>query len=235
MFTDRSAAAPARRAARQQAPTPYGFERDLAPRQDAAGKALPSAEQEAAVAAARQEGYDAGRAAGRREADAELAAATLRLALTAERMIADADAALAVLRQEAVAVAVTAAGRLAFHLVEREPLGEIEALLTDCLGPLHDVPHLSVRLREADADNLRQRIAPLAEKHRFAGRLTVIGEPRLGPGDCRIEWSGGSIVRDLAGAADILGAALQQRFPARPLAALAPPAGDGASPTGEES
>ncbi len=38
----------------------------------------------------------------------------------------------------------------------------------------------------------------LAREHGFEGRLVVLGEPDMPPGDARLEWADGGVVRERA-------------------------------------
>ena len=97
-----------------------------------------------------------------------------------------------------MSVASAIGRKLAGHLLAAEPVSGIEALITECLTSLGNVPHLVVRcapdLAEAVRDIAHARIAPSG----FTGRLVVMGDPELGPDDARIEWADGGIVRDRA-------------------------------------
>lgn len=214
MFTDRRATARAFEPARP-APTRFAFDRDHA--RPASEGDREAEERAQAIAAARAEGFEAGHLAGRQSAGAaaaaQLAASAEKAAGAAAALLAEVDAALARLRAEAAAATLAAARSLAAHLIDREPLGEIEALLEDCLGPLHKAPHLVLRVRADDVEAMRGRFDALAAVHGFTGRLVILGEPDLGPGDCRIEWADGGIVRDFGKALGQLEAALQARFP----------------------
>ena len=44
----------------------------------------------------------------------------------------------------------------------------------------------------------RQLVKRLARERGFEGRLVVLGEPDLAPGDARMEWADGGVVRDRA-------------------------------------
>ena len=72
------------------------------------------------------------------------------------------------------------------------------------LGELQQAPHLVVRVNEALADSLSEQIRPLAEARGFQGRLIVMGEPDVAPGDVRVEWADGGIVRCQADIEDAL-------------------------------
>jgi len=44
----------------------------------------------------------------------------------------------------------------------------------------------------------RDQIQEIAQQRGFEGRLVVLAEPDLAPGDCRIEWADGGRVRERA-------------------------------------
>ena len=98
----------------------------------------------------------------------------------------------------AATLALTAARRLAPALIAREPLAEVSALIEACLAPLRDVPHLVVRLTDTLAEPVSEHVAALVERQGFAGRLVVLGDPEIAPGDCRIEWADGGLTRERA-------------------------------------
>ena len=99
---------------------------------------------------------------------------------------------------EAVEVALAVAGKLAPELVAREPFAEISALAADCFRHLVAAPHVVVRVDEAVYETACTRLDEIARAHGFAGRLVVLAAPELAPGDCRIEWADGGMVRDRA-------------------------------------
>jgi flagellar assembly protein FliH len=99
---------------------------------------------------------------------------------------------------EAVDIAVAVARKLAGELVDREPLGEISALVCDCFAHLVSTPHLVVRINDALYEAAHARIETLAKQSGFAGRLVILAEPNIRTGDCRIEWADGGVVRERA-------------------------------------
>ena len=44
----------------------------------------------------------------------------------------------------------------------------------------------------------RDRLDEIARARGFEGRLVVLAEPDIAPGDCRIEWADGGLSRDRA-------------------------------------
>lgn len=158
------------------------------------------AEHEALLAAAEQAAFARGRAeamAARERSDEErLADEARRLAGEVGHLVERLDTEQARVEKDAVALAFLVARRLSAHLVAREPLGEIVALIAECLGPLRKAPHLVIRLRDSDVEALKARIDPLVAEKGFEGRLVFLGDPEIAAGDCRIEWADGGILRD---------------------------------------
>uniref|UniRef100_UPI001953195E FliH/SctL family protein n=1 Tax=Escherichia coli TaxID=562 RepID=UPI001953195E len=56
--------------------------------------------------------------------------------------------------------------------------------------------HLVVRVHDDLLEDARTELTRLAAERGFAGRLVILAEPIIAPGDCRIEWSTGGIVLD---------------------------------------
>src|SRR5690348_16393958 len=102
------------------------------------------------------------------------------------------------LEAEAVEVAVAVASKLAAELVSREPLAEIAALAADCFNQLVAAPHVVVRINDGLYADARERLEEIARMRGFEGRLVVLAEPDIAPGDCRIEWADGGLTRERA-------------------------------------
>lgn len=189
------------------APAKFTFDLDLA-HQPAHALSVSEAACAELEKAARSTGYAEGLAAGEKAASAAaaqaLAAAAENIARQAASLLAGADKARAQAERDAVALAATVGRKLAAGLVAREPAAEIEALLVDCLASLGPVPHLVIRCHPDLADRIREMATARIAQSGFSGRLVVMGEPDIAPGDGRIEWAQGGLVRDSAAiAADI--------------------------------
>jgi flagellar assembly protein FliH len=100
------------------------------------------------------------------------------------------------LEAEAVEVAVAVARKLAPALIAREPFAEIAALATDCFRHLLAAPHVVVRVNNALYDATREKLEEIVHASGFDGRLVIMAEPAVAPGDCRIEWADGGLKRD---------------------------------------
>ncbi|ALV27908.1 FliH/SctL family protein [Pannonibacter sp. Q-1] len=161
---------------------------------------MPVAQHEALLAAAIADARSKGRAEGMEEARAgeerRLADEAARLVSVAQQVFDEIDGFREEIERDAISLAFLVARRLCAHLIARSPLGEIVALVSECLGPLREAPHLVIRVAVKDVDALKKRMDPLIEEKGFEGRLVILGEPEVERGDCRIEWADGGILRD---------------------------------------
>ena len=136
------------------------------------------------------------------------------------------------IRVDATRLAFNIAERLAAGLIEREPLGEIENLIGECLGRLQAEPRIVIRVAETLVEPLHERIGQLSTSAGFAGKVVLIGEPQMAAGDCRVEWPDGGAERDMATLMHDVGDAVQRYLglQAETVAALPeaanPPAGE---------
>jgi flagellar assembly protein FliH len=95
-------------------------------------------------------------------------------------------------------VAVAVARKLAPELIAREPFAELSALAAGCFRHLVAAPHVVVRVNDALQERARAELEETARAGGFDGRLVVLAEPEIAPGDCRIEWADGGVKRDRA-------------------------------------
>ena len=100
--------------------------------------------------------------------------------------------------RNAVRAAVAVAHRLLPALAEREGLAELEALFAEHMSHLVEEPRLTVRVNEAVLEETRRRLGEIAQVAGFEGRLMVVADPGIAPGDCRIEWAEGGMERNQA-------------------------------------
>lgn len=158
------------------------------------------AEHHQLVDLARQEGYATGFVDGEGRAMSSIQRQeAIAFDGIGQRLVVAAEALRALegrLEHEAIDIAVAVAGKLAAGLVAREPLSEIRRLVADCLANLRAVPHLVVRVHDDLLERARTELTRLASERGFEGRLVILAEPSIAPGDCRIEWSTGGIMLD---------------------------------------
>jgi flagellar assembly protein FliH len=182
------------------------------------------AEHQAKVAEAEATGYRNGIAVAQARATTESGTLT---ALALERLastFAGLDQALraveAKLEAEAVEVAFAVGRKLAPALIEKEPLAEITALVSDCFRQIVAAPHVVVRVNDTLYAAIRERLDEIVHTSGFEGRLVVLAEPDIAAGDCRIEWADGGVKRDRAATEAAITEAVNRYIAARKEAAI---------------
>lgn len=167
------------------------------------GNAKPTislADHNAKLAQAEQSGYCNGVAAAESraaiEAKQSLAASLTTTTAAIERLLKEISALETRLEAEAVEVAIAVSRKLATALMEAEPEAEITALARNCFRHLIGAPHVVMRVNDVLHKEASEAFAGIAREHGFEGRVVVLADPNLAPGDCRIEWADGGIVRD---------------------------------------
>ncbi|MEX2008727.1 MAG: FliH/SctL family protein [Dongiaceae bacterium] len=154
------------------------------------------------LAAARDEGFAAGAAAGAAEARATierttadgLTAIVARLKSLYDRQAEAAEHSV----RGAVGTAIAIVRKLHPELARRHGLVEIEGLLSRTLETLRDEPRLVVRVADGLLDPLRDRLDDMTRTTGFEGRLVLLADAAITSGDCRIEWADGGVERDAA-------------------------------------
>ena len=178
-------------------PAKFLFDNDFAPA--ARGKlSVTLGEHAAKLADAEAAGYRKGFAAAKAETAQQAADALARIAAALDQIGRGLGAVEARLETEAVEVAVAVARKLAPELIAREPFAEISALVTDCFVHLVAAPHVVVRVNDGLDQTAREGLDAITHASGFDGRLVVLGEPDIAPGDCRIAWADGGVRRSLA-------------------------------------
>jgi flagellar assembly protein FliH len=138
-----------------------------------------------------RKGFAAGQAQAQSEALGLIADSMERL----DKALAGIEARLEI---EAVEVAVAVAGKLAPELIAREPFAEISALATESFNHLVKAPHVVVHIGTEAFEPAKVKLEEIAGARGFEGRLVVLSDPAMAPGDCRIEWADGGVARDRA-------------------------------------
>ncbi len=188
--------------------------------------AMSLAEHTAKLAEAEANGYRNGVAVAEAQALAETsrltAAALERIARAFDRLDQALRAVEAKLEAEAVEVAVAVGRKLAPALIHREPFAEIAALSTECFRQLVAAPHVVVRVNDALYEATRDKLDDIVRSSGFEGRLVVLAEPEIAPGDCRIEWADGGVNRNSAAAEAAIAEAVERYVTARCAAPTTP-------------
>lgn len=149
---------------------------------------------------AREQAYEQGRQAGQQEAAQSqeqmigmaLATAAHHLQALGAAQAADAEEG----TRQGAAIAVAMVRKLHPEFVRRFGLDEIEAAVLDCLRHLDRTPKVTIKVAPALAEAVKEKVKGLAERAAFDGKLGVVGDSSLTPGDCRVEWGDGGAERD---------------------------------------
>ena len=88
-------------------------------------------------------------------------------------------------------------------------------MASECFRQLIAAPHIAVRVNDALYAVAKEKLDDIVRARSFEGRLVVLAEPDIAPGDCRIEWADGGINRDSAAADAVIGAAVDGYVSAR--------------------
>jgi len=179
------------------------------------------------LAAARDEGFAAGRDQGLADATAaaerELAAALSAIAAQVGALGPGFQDTLAACRIDAVGIASAIARKTVAAAERHTALANIEQMIASFLPRLLDEPRIVIRVEDALLDALRDRIQPLAESCGYGGGIVLLAEPGLAAPDCRIEWAdggaekeSGALWREIDGAIENYLAALKGNDDAAP-------------------
>lgn len=179
---------------------------------DAEAAARTEAERAALEAAAYARGLQDGRAEAALQEQARLADALTRVGLAAAGLLNQSDARDGEREAQALAFANALARRIAGEALDARPLAAVEEAARSALRHLRGVPHLVLRVNEALVDDAETLMKRLSREHGFEGRLVVLGEPDMAPGDVRLEWADGGVVRERARIEAALESALSPNF-----------------------
>jgi flagellar assembly protein FliH len=196
------------------APAKYLFDNDFGPNRDVK-PSVSLAEHAQKLKEAETTGYRRGFAEAKIEAEQRTIATLERTAVLLKALDQSLTAVEARIETEAVAVAVAVARKLAPALIEREPLAEITALATDCFRQLVASPHIVVHVNDELHASAHKALEEIVLRLASESRLVVLGDPDIKPGDCRIEWADGGIVRDSAATAAAIEQAVARYVVAR--------------------
>ncbi|CAO4143260.1 FliH/SctL family protein [Methylorubrum aminovorans] len=179
---------------------------------DAEAAARTEAERAALEAAAYARGLQDGRAEAALQEQARLADALTRVGLAAAGLLNQSDARDGEREAQALAFANALARRIAGEALDARPLAAVEEAARSALRHLRGVPHLVLRVNEALVDDAETLMKRLSREHGFEGRLVVLGEPDMAPGDARLEWADGGVVRERARIEAAVESALSPNF-----------------------
>lgn len=154
----------------------------------------------AAIEAATREAYARGLEAGRSEAAAStaraLAEATERLANGIGIALAEIDGRQEAVERDALAFFDAVARAFAGRAVAAQPLAAVAEAAAEAFRHLRGVPHLAARVNEALVDDVEALLRRMARDRGYEGRIIVLGEPDMVPGDARLDWADGGVASE---------------------------------------
>jgi flagellar assembly protein FliH len=175
--------------------------------------ALLRSDQEAAIALARAQGFEAGLEQARAERDVALLSAVdaLQAGIEAidERFGDIADK----LTGEATEIALAAGEMLAGRALELAPADTIDAAIGRVLGQVARGTELEVRVHPDLIETIEAKSADRQSRDRRRLALTVLGDVTLAYGDAMIRWEQGGLALDAAARRDAVTAELESLLP----------------------
>ncbi len=155
---------------------------------------------QAQIEAARSEGYAVGRSAALAEAmhsiEERMTAILKDLSDRMEELLKAREQALQETQRQSLETIRLIAQKAVPALCRKEPLLEIESLVADCLREAFDEPRLVLRIADPLFDAVQGRLGALTTSTGFAGKVVLLADETLGPGDVRVEWAEGGAERN---------------------------------------
>jgi flagellar assembly protein FliH len=156
-------------------------------------------ELQAAVDEARRTALAEGQAKGKADATAQnerqTAAALNAIGQHFAKIDGEVKAASEQLRETSLELSLAMVRRLFPEFARQHGLEEVKELLGRCLDNLRTEPRFTVKVATDQAEVLKNEVEALAQSRGFEGRIVVAADESLKPGDCRIEWSQGGMIR----------------------------------------
>jgi flagellar assembly protein FliH len=210
------------------------FDLPDAPRKGAARKAPPPPEPTYSKAELKA-AHDAGVASGREAALAEAAQSTEAHAATSLSTLVAGVATVLAARQSAIDEAQRQAceamgillRKMAPALSRKAPLTEIDALIAECLREAFDEPRIVLRVADGEFEAVQQRLGAITESVGYAGKVVLLADEALCPGDARVEWAEGGAERNHRRLMQDFDGALARALDAIPVPGKSPPEENG--------
>jgi len=148
----------------------------------------------------KQESFNEGFAAGKKEGfdkqTASLAALLEKVDANLASIVASMNVLTAEQQEQTRLIALAMAKKIVPYFAQKHGMAEIEALVGDALRDMEREPRLVVRVEESQFDALNEKIQSLAAERAYGGKVVVIADAGVASGDCRIEWADGGVARD---------------------------------------
>ena len=149
--------------------------------------------------AAREEGFKTGKEEGAREAMEDssrvLAEILQNVGAQISRLIANQTKTIILSEEASIEVAMAVTKKLFPSLQENHGYGEVLAAVKGSFENLLDEPKITLRAAPEYKEDITKELNILADDFGFEGKIVVIADENMNPGDCRIEWDSGGAER----------------------------------------
>ena len=102
-----------------------------------------------------------------------------------------------VMRQDASALALVTAKKLAHVAVRLAPEGDVERVLREAMHQAIAEPRITLRAAPAVVEAIKDKLEELSLDVGYEGRLVATSDGSIMGADCRIEWRGGGAERSM--------------------------------------
>lgn len=170
-------------------------------------------DQDAMLALARADGFEAGLTQARNERETAYLAAADALQASLESVESRFEAAVAQVEQDAAEVALSAAEVLAARAIAADPAAGIDEAIGRVLKQVARGQELLVSVHPSLLAEVERLIGRRQAGDRRRLNLHVVADEMLAPGDARIEWDQGGLVLDAAARAAEIRAELETLLP----------------------
>jgi len=152
------------------------------------------------LAAAQQQSFQDGKAAGLQEANAQfehvIATALSQIAQSIPTVFEQHAHIQKEHEAQALEVATAVSKKIIPAYAEKNGLEEIIQVVQRCMEPLHTEPRIIVKVHESLREDVQEKLKKIADNLGFEGRVVVMANDDIVPGDCRIDWSEGGAERN---------------------------------------
>ena len=125
------------------------------------------------------------------------ASAVQQLCATVQDAMGRAQDQLDVMRQDASALALVTAKKLAHVAVRLAPEGDVERVLREAMHQAIAEPRITLRAAPAVVEAIKDKLEELSLDVGYEGRLVATSDGSIMGADCRIEWRGGGAERSM--------------------------------------
>lgn len=151
---------------------------------------------------ARRAAYAEGFSTAQAEAQKLAGNALSAMAVSLDAFCGELEKEISRLNREAGELALVIARKLARALLDREPLGEVTALIDEAISHIPSHTRIVVRVNDTVLDEVKSAIEKVPSSWISTGTIIFDGTPDVPVTDCRIEWADGQIIRDMGAMED---------------------------------